>query len=65
MSNLAFYRERAAECGRDADASVLDNVRERALRAQAAWLQMAARAERGDAMREQTAREKAGAQAEY
>ena len=61
MSNLEFYRARADECARDADAAQLENVRERQLRAQAAWQAMAVRAERGDAMREKLAREKAEA----
>lgn len=40
------YRAQAAKCRADADASTLDNVRERNLRAEAAWLDMAERQER-------------------
>ena len=46
MSTLEFYMTRVAQCERDADASTLDNVRERHLRARAAWLDMAERLER-------------------
>ncbi len=46
-----FYLERAAAARRDADAASLANVRDRCLRAAAAWEAMAARAHRGDAMR--------------
>jgi hypothetical protein len=38
-----FYLARAAECARDAAQSPLDNVRERFLRAEAAWRVMANR----------------------
>lgn len=41
-----FYLQRAAEARRDADATNLDNVRERCLRSEAAWTQMALRAGR-------------------
>ena len=40
------YRENAAQARRDADAATLDNVRNRCLRAEAAWLDMADRQER-------------------
>lgn len=42
------YRENAARCRADADAALLDNVRDRNLRAEAAWLAMAERQERVD-----------------
>jgi hypothetical protein len=45
------YRENAAQARRDADAATLDNVRERCLRAEAAWLDMAERQERVAAAR--------------
>ena len=50
---LNFYRDRAAEAGRDAAEAKLDNVRERCLRAEEAWLGMAARVgeDRGDRRR--------------
>jgi hypothetical protein len=51
MSEVNFYRSRAAQCRAEADAATLDNVRERCLRAEAAWVAMAERGERTDAMR--------------
>jgi hypothetical protein len=53
VSQLEFYRTRAAEARRDAEAATLANVRDRCLRAQAAWTGMADRAERGERMRAQ------------
>ena len=41
-----FYRARAAAEHAAAEAATLDNVRDRAQRAEAAWTQMAERAER-------------------
>ena len=64
MSTREFYEARAAECGRDAETATLDNVRERSLRAQAAWLGMAGRIARGDKMRAALAAEKAAQHAE-
>jgi hypothetical protein len=61
MSQLDFYLTRAAEAKRDAEAATLANVRERCLRAEAAWSEMAARADRGDKMRAQLDAEKAAA----
>lgn len=46
------YREHAARARADAEAATLDNVRERCLRAEAAWLAMAARQESVDRARE-------------
>lgn len=51
MSEVQFYRTRAAQCRAEADAATLDNVRERCLRAEAAWVAMAERGERTDQMR--------------
>jgi hypothetical protein len=42
---------RAGQARADANAATLDNVRDRCLRAEAAWLEMAARAERTEKMR--------------
>jgi hypothetical protein len=42
----SFYRARAAAEHAAAEAATLDNVRDRATRAEAAWTQMAERAER-------------------
>lgn len=47
------YREHAARARADAEAATLDNVRERCLRAEAAWLDMATRQERVDTARAQ------------
>ena len=44
--NPDFYRARAVEEQANADAAVLDNVRDRATRAARAWADMADRAER-------------------
>jgi hypothetical protein len=58
-----FYRERAAEARRDADAATLDNVRDRCLRSASAWEGMAARVERTERMRAETEAKKAAAAA--
>lgn len=58
---LNFYRERAAEAGRDAAEAKLDNVRERCLRAEEAWLGMAARVERSERLRADSAALKSAA----
>ncbi|MFZ5749351.1 MAG: hypothetical protein ACOY45_17040 [Pseudomonadota bacterium] len=54
MADLAvFYRIRAAEERQRAAESTLENVRDRSLRAEAAWTAMAVRAERiADARRD-------------
>ncbi len=54
-----FYLERAAAARRDADDAVLDNVRDRCLRAAAAWDEMASRAARTEKMRADTEAKKA------
>lgn len=46
-----FYADRAAEMRRDAAAASLDNVRDRCLRAAAAWDAMASRALRTERSR--------------
>lgn len=52
MANLIeTYFARAAEARADAAKAVLMNVRERCLRAEAAWTEMAARAQRTENMR--------------
>ena len=38
-----FYLTRAADCAREAEQTRLDNVRDRCLRAEAAWIAMAVR----------------------
>ena len=59
-SNHDFYRARAAEARADADAATLDNVRDRCLRSEAAWTEMADRVQRGERMREKLLAEKVG-----
>ena len=56
-----FYTTRAAEARADADAATLDNVRDRCLRAAAAWEAMAARAHRSDTFRAKQEAEKSAA----
>lgn len=60
-ATLHFYLERAAEAGLAAEAATLDNVRDRALRAEAAWLAMANRVERTQTGREAVEAEKQAA----
>ncbi|QDX25694.1 hypothetical protein FPZ54_06445 [Sphingomonas suaedae] len=47
------YRQHAAKCRADADSATLENVRDRNLRAEAAWLAMADRQERTETARAQ------------
>lgn len=61
MSQHQFYLTRAAEARRDAEAATLDNVRERCLRSEAAWADMAARAARTETMRAKSDADKAAA----
>jgi hypothetical protein len=51
MAQHLTYRDQAAQARADADAATLDNVRDRCLRAEAAWLAMADRQERTDRAR--------------
>lgn len=46
-----FYLQRAAEARAGAVAATLDNVRERWLRSEATWTEMAARSERAEKTR--------------
>jgi hypothetical protein len=59
-----FYRARATEARADADKASLQNVRDRCLRAAAAWDDMADRASRTARMRERQEAEKAALKAE-
>jgi hypothetical protein len=59
-----FYLERAAEARAGAGAATLDNVRDRWLRSEATWTEMAARSERGEKMRAKLIAEKALERAE-
>ena len=54
-----FYLERAAEARESAAAATLDNVRERWLRSEITWTEMAARSARGEKMRSELIAEKA------
>jgi hypothetical protein len=58
-----FYLARAAEARAEATKAQLDNVRQRSLRSEAAWMTMAARAERSDKLRTKAEAEKAAARA--
>jgi hypothetical protein len=58
-TNAEFYRARADDARRDADAANLANVRDRCLRAAAAWEEMASRATRTDRMRAEAEAKKA------
>ena len=51
MTPLEFYRTQAIKAQDDADAATLGNVRDRCLRAAAAWISMAERIEMTDRMR--------------
>jgi hypothetical protein len=61
MSQHEFYLARAAEAKRDADAALLDNVRDRCLRSEAAWSGMAARAGKSEKLRAKAEADKAAA----
>ena len=54
-----FYLERAAEARAGAREATLDNVRDRWLRSEATWTEMAARTARGEKMREKLIADKA------
>jgi len=58
-----FYIARAAQSGREAQETDLANVRERCLRAQAAWQVLANRVLRSEADRQAQAAEKAAKEA--
>jgi hypothetical protein len=64
MTDRETYLARAAQARADADSATLDNVRQRCLRAEAAWSEMAARAERTERMRATLLADKAKAAAE-
>lgn len=61
MTDRETYLAHAAEARTAAAAATLDNVRERFLRSEAAWNEMAARAGRTQKMRAQQAADKASA----
>ena len=49
-----LYRQRAEQARAEAAEATLDNVRDRCLRSEAAWAEMAARAGRTEKMRAKT-----------
>ena len=51
MKDRDMYLQRAAEARADADRADLANVKDRCLRAEAAWLVMAERADRTERLR--------------
>ena len=59
MKDREIYLLRAEQARAEAHEAILDNVRERCLRAEAAWMEMAARAERTERMRAAQIAEKA------
>jgi len=59
MTDRETFLARAAEARANADSAMLDNVRDRCLRSEAAWSEMAARAERTEKMRAARDAEKA------
>ena len=59
LSQHLFYLERAAEARAVASAATLDNVRDRWLRSEKSWTEMAARSERNEKMRAKLIAEKA------
>jgi hypothetical protein len=58
-----FYLERAAEARAGASAATLHNVRDRWLRSEATWTEMAARSQRGETMRDKLIADKASERA--
>ncbi|MGN6154428.1 MAG: hypothetical protein ACTHN4_01680 [Sphingomicrobium sp.] len=64
MTDRETYLARAAEARAQAEAATLDNVRDRCLRSEAAWAEMAARAERTEQMRQTLLADKERAAAE-
>lgn len=61
--SVQYYIDCAARARGEADAAILDNVRERCLRSEAAFLDMASRAEKSARMRARIEAEKAQARA--
>jgi len=64
MTDRETYLARAADARAQANAATLDNVRDRCLRSEAAWAEMAARAERTEKMRQTLLADKERAAAE-
>jgi hypothetical protein len=58
-TNLEFYLARAAQARDEAESATLDHVRERCRRSEAAWQQLADRAERSEQLKAAEAARKA------
>ena len=59
LKDRDVYRIRAEQARAEADEATLENVRDRCLRAEAAWMEMAERADRTEKMRVDQAAAKA------
>jgi hypothetical protein len=59
LKDREVYLLRAEQARTEADEATLENVRDRCLRAEAAWMEMAARAQRTEKMRADQAAVKA------
>ena len=64
LKDRDVYRLRAEQARSEANEATLENVRDRCLRAEAAWMEMAARADRTEKMRADQAAAKAAQLAE-
>ena len=64
LKDRDVYRLRAEQARAEADVATLENVRDRCLRAEAAWMEMAERADRTEKMRVDQAAAKAAQLAE-
>lgn len=64
LHGARYLLKMAEEARASADQAVLDNVRERCLRSEAAWLEMARRAHKAETIREDLAARKADGAAE-
>jgi len=58
-TNLEFYLARAAQAREEADAATLEHVRERCRRSEAAWTELADRAQRSEQLKAAEASRKA------
>ncbi len=63
LAHHAYCLDRAAAAGADAKAATLDNVRDRWLRSEQSWRQMASRAADNEEMRAEIIAEKIAARA--
>jgi len=63
-SNLQFFLARAAQAREEGAEAILDHVRERCQRSEAAWTSLANKAQRSERLRAEEAERKAGVAAE-